>query len=747
MKVEIDIDKITLSPSVKYNVVSNEDMKYSLLQLKSQLRNGNNSSILVSGYRGAGKTTLIKSLIKEFDNERSIFVELNFTKRDELSIIQRKLIRELYLSLESNDKFKLIKDKKLVNQIKLLYDHTFFEISNISNWTKLKEHNFELSSKLNFMKLIKSIAPVIAMLISTINLKINIIPFITSHLEWTLLVISIFWFLISNTEIKKVLKRNSSEIEEHTRKSLFDNEIAEYHLKSVLESLNKEKFKVIFVFDELDKIDNDSEMEGLISDMKPLLLSNLASFIVISGQKMYYKLLSSSLIDDSLMASIFSKSIHVPLVNESDLDKAFESYLVDKSVINEKHVEIYKKSLILNSNRTLRMFTNKLLQDIVWEDEKAYIEIDESDISKYETDSKILSVVGNIIDKQIDNNEYDIGIRDFLIFQIYLWIKKMKLRGSTYFSISDIYNFESDYSEDYHIWYEIELNDLCNVLSTDLVDAELLEIKVVDDERHFRWMSTADISLSKFNNSSNSKYRYLKEIIELEEYSRELLYELKIDNGLKTKSFLNINDILVKNNIVSNSWLDERNISLIKLSNRIKLGEKIENDEIERLSLSNNIINKMKVELFEGYCNHFINQYLGSKNYKVFNNKRVIVNERSMILDILAKHNEKPDIIFEIKFRKRLRANDLLRTVDSMVSTLNSYKQLNDKNNHLVILFFSSESDENTIRIAEDKLRNIRNDSFYNGIHPLIVSEPQKIFNNNKIEEFINSIVNMEYGI
>lgn len=48
-------------------------------------------------------------------------------------------------------------------------------------------------------------------------------------------------------------------------------------------------------------------MIKIISDLKPLLLSDLASFIVISGQKLYYKFIMSSVLDDSIMTSIFSK--------------------------------------------------------------------------------------------------------------------------------------------------------------------------------------------------------------------------------------------------------------------------------------------------------------------------------------------------------------------------------------------------------------------------------------------------------
>ncbi|MDH8678875.1 hypothetical protein QE109_11985 [Fusibacter bizertensis] len=563
-----------------------------------------------------------------------------------------------------------------------------------------------------------------------------------------MLLISCIWFVVSNTEIKKVLKKNKSEIEEHTRKSLYDDEIAEYHLSTVLSSLNKENFKVIFVLDELDKIESDSEMEGLVSDMKPLLLSNLASFIVISGQKMYYKLLLSDLLDDSLLSSIFSKSIHVPLVSESDLTKAFESFVIDKSILKKDFVDLYMKSLILNSNGTLRRFTNRLLQDIVWEDNKAYVRIEDNDISKYETDSKILSIINDIIDRQIDNNEYDIGIRDFLIYQIYLWVRKMKVRGNTYFVIADVFDFEKDYSDNYHEWYEIELNDICNVLLTELVNSELLEVKVVNDERHFRWTSTADVYMSKFiNYTTNSKYRYLQEIIELEEFSREMLSELNIENGFKAKSLRNIIDLLVKNRIVSNRWLDEKHLSLIRLSNRIKHGEKIDSDEIERLSLSSNNLNIMKAELFEGYSNYIISRYLTNLEYEVYLNRSESINGRRMSLDVVAKHKENPDIIFEIKYRRKLQPNDLLRTVDNMVSTLNSYNQLSDKKSNLIILFFSSEDDELIINNAMDKLNNIRNDEFYKGIYPLIVSGTGKMFDSKKIEEFIERVINMEYEI
>lgn len=738
MNFQVNINKISLSPNSEFDIISNADNECSLTQLKNQLQNCRNSSILVSGYRGSGKTTLIKKLINSYDDNKCVFVELNFTKYEKLSIVLRKLIRELYLSIEKANKFDDIGDEKLVEQIKLLYDHTFFEISTFSNLTKLREHSLEISTTFKLKEFIKSLVPFVTVVLSGLNLGFNLLPFITRNLDWILFIASTIWLLISSTTFSKKFKNNNSKIEEDTRKSLYDDEIAEYHLKSVLQSLNNEKFKVIFVFDELDKIENSKDMFNVISDLKPLLLSNLASFIVISGQKMYYKLQSSNLLDDSLLSSIFSKNIHVPLVDENDLDKLFDEILVDKNMLDEKMVRTYKRSAILNSNGTLRRFINRLLQDVTWLDDKAYIEVEESNATKYETDSKILSVLNSTVERQIDINDYDVGIRDFLIYQLYIWIKKMKMKGNVYFTISEIFNFNIDYSDDYHNWYEVELNELCNVLVSKLVSEELLEEKNVEDKRYFRWVSTVDVSMSSLiNNYSNSKYQYISDFIELEEFSREMLTDLNIENGMRIKSLRNIINGLVKNNVVSNKWLQDEYMSYINLSNRIRHGEKISDIDMNKITESKSNALHMKAELIEGYSNYVISKCLSPRNYEVLQNQRLSDNEKMYEIDVLAKHNEKEDILFEVKYWRSPRTSNVNRTLNKLYSRIKEYNQITDKSNKIILLIYSSEVDERMIAKLNDTIKNFMFNDMNMKVRVLIVSRNGRVFDSKRIIDFI----------
>lgn len=740
MKFQINVDKISLSPNNKEEIIINKDSEYLLTQLKSQLKNSGNSSVLISGYRGSGKTTLIRKLINSYDDNKCVFVEVDFTKYEKLSIVLRKLIRELYLSIEKANKFDEIQDESLVEQIKLLYDHTFFEISTLSNITKLREHTLEISTKFKLKDFLKSILPFAAVFLSGVNLGFGFVPFIISNFDWVLFFVSIVWFFISCTIITKGFKNNKSKIEEDTRKSLYDDEIAEYHLKTVLKNLNEKKFNVVFVFDELDKIEKSDDMINLISDLKPLLLSDLASFIMISGQKMYYKLQSSNLLDDSLISSIFSKNIHVPLADECDLDKIFYEILVDKDILDNKLVRTYKKSVVLNSNGTLRRFINRLLQDVVWIDEKAFIDIEDSSAGKYETDSKILSILNNTIENQIDNNEYDVGIRDFLIYQLYIWIKRMKLKGNVYFTLSDIFDFNNDYSDDYHLWYEVELTDLCNDLIMQLVYDELLETKESDGEKFFRWVPSADIYVSSLINiDSNSKYNYLREIIEIEELSREILTDLSIENGLRIKSLRNIIEALVKNHIVSSKWLQDEYMIYINLSNKIRHGEKISNSDMEKINLSKSNAIRMKSELFEGYSSIVIKKCLNPLNYEVIHNQRIHNNETVKEFDIIAKNEDKSDIVFEVKYRRSLRNNDIKQILNNVAESLKTYNKSSNKNNKLILLIYSSEVDDRMLSKVNDILKDIIIDERYKNIRVLIVSKRDKVFDSERIVRFIEN--------
>lgn len=145
MKIQIEKNSIINSPyDLNYNL---EDVE-SIAQLESQILHGNPACFLISGYRGAGKTSLIKKVQKRLEKEKNIlFIYMNFSKFEKYALILRKMIREIYLSLsDKQNEYAELKRKHedLIKTLELLYDRTFNEVSFNLNSKNL----FELESTL-----------------------------------------------------------------------------------------------------------------------------------------------------------------------------------------------------------------------------------------------------------------------------------------------------------------------------------------------------------------------------------------------------------------------------------------------------------------------------------------------------------------------------------------------------------------------------------------------------------------------
>ena len=415
MKIEIDAKKICISPieeidkqAIKIDEIIN--------QVSQQLVHGNNLCYLVSGYRGTGKTSLIRSIEKKLsDQDNVVFMHMNFSKYEEYSLVLRKLIRETYLALlESKSYIDIQKtNPKLSETIERLYEHTFYEVINNHNNKTLEEVEVTLKFDINLKSIAKIIGATSIAIFTSLNIRLNLFEMFSKYFNMLILVSSVIWALFEAFKLSGKYGKSKTEFEEINRKSLYDDEIAEFHLKNILFQFKNENIKLVFVLDELDKIENEDEIEKIISELKPLLLSDLASFIIVSGQKLYYKLSNSNIIDDSIMSSIFSKVIHVPLSTHDSLENIFNNCVMSNDNINSDLLSKYRDSLILNSNTTLRRFINLILQKLIWEDDKSYLYIDDSDLEMLKTDSNFLNLISRVVEKQIDITDYDEGIKDF----------------------------------------------------------------------------------------------------------------------------------------------------------------------------------------------------------------------------------------------------------------------------------------------------------------------------------------------
>lgn len=744
MKVKIDSKKISSgSKLINDETTSDIEVNETIQQLRQQLLFGNNSCFLISGYRGTGKTTIIHQLESEIKNENIIFVHLNFSKYQSHSLVLRKLIREIYLTLSSRKIYKEIKDKELVSNIELLYEHTFHEVYSSSNVKKIKELTGKLEGNVDLKDMSKNLFPIIPLVFSSLDIFFGFIPSFSIILNLIILIVSICWLVINIFKIKIEFQKKYATIEELNRKSLYDDEIAEYHLNYILERLKKEGIKIIFVFDELDKIENEDEMIKIISDLKPLLLSDLASFIVISGQKLYYKFIMSSVLDDSIMTSIFSKNIHIPLSANISLEKLFNSYVINTEDLNNELVIKYRDSLILDSYKTIRRFINLVLENIIWEANIAYLHIDENDEHSYNTDSIILKTLMEIIEKEIDDIDYDDGIKDFLTYQLFIWIKKMKFKGSAYFTSNDIFNFEEDYSEMYPTWCKLQLSELCNKLIKTLLSINLLEKKEIhsegeiDNEIYYKWTSGASIKVDNIGNSSyENQIKFLENMIELEKYCRYIYINLEknISESERTKSLMNIIKYFINIRVIKDRWIDNRFKELYQLSSKIRHGETLTIKEIDEIIKSKNDIKALIYDLLEGYCFYVVSNYLKRFDYTTFEDKSQI--------DICAENDSMSNILFEIKYTSGFgsRVRDLGYR---LIRSLEEYNKCTKKQNKLVVFWFSMNG-KNSFNMFEREFNRIvinEYNELYNDVYLFDLSLDKDNFSIIKMEAYLNEVI------
>lgn len=739
LEIEVNPEAISLSPDINDSlIVTDKYIDDMIDQLKQELLYSKNSSYLITGYRGAGKTTFVKRLINllKKENDKILVVNLNLSKYEDLTMIQRKMIRGLYLSLSKNEDkmFKIIEKKDLVDQIKLLYDHTFFEISTISNLSSVDEKNSSFNADLNVTNSVRQILSLFPVIITSLNLQLDL--FVLKH---TLFWGSVLWFLISNINItwKTKKKKGSINTEEKNRKSLYDDEIAEYHLKNILSDLYSEGIKTVFVIDELDKIEDITSTAKMVGNIKPLLLSNLSSFILISGQQLYYKLENSYYNDDSLFGSIFSRIVHVPLASDYQLERVFKKIAKDEILVQKDIVQHYISSLILNSNRTLRRYINLILKDTRWIKGKCYIEIDNEINDAYQTEHKIHQVLNQIIDKEKELDQYDDGVRDFLTYQLYVLVKKLKIKRSSSFLLDEILDFEA-FSEEYPRYYSFVLTDLFHKLVSELTEIKLLEKKENEKDIKYKWADK--VKFSDVVTFSDTRLDLINTYIDVEKFAKELVIALnpKLDKRMSLSSMLKFFE--------SYKIIDYTTISkyhdLIQLRNKIIHGEKLEDQEIDLLNSYNFI--SLKYLLAQEYCAHVISNYLSKFRYKIAE-KRILQMNNSYPFNLLAEHKTDSNIIFEILFLDKYKRKDYIKIIN-FANILKQYNIITEKKNKLVVLCFLKNGNIHDFEnLRQQLLANVELNIMTN-IYLFNLSEIDGISNISTIESYLDEALgNKEY--
>jgi Cdc6-like AAA superfamily ATPase len=170
MRVPINYKKLTNAARDEDNkstFVFSEETNSIIQGLINHIDDGEPSAILVTGYRGTGKSSILSELKSRCESKHQsilpdqyIIVKTDFSKKSDHEFVLRSLIRELYFSIIEKGSVNQTIKKNITN----LFRQTFNTVQNIDSIKHSVENTTEL--KFNVGLLIGSIASLIVYLYS-----------------------------------------------------------------------------------------------------------------------------------------------------------------------------------------------------------------------------------------------------------------------------------------------------------------------------------------------------------------------------------------------------------------------------------------------------------------------------------------------------------------------------------------------------------------------------------------------------
>lgn len=653
-----------------------EDYEKKLDRITDEIKYGAHKNYLVTGYRGVGKTSIIhrlKEKINKSENikEKTVFLELNlFDSHDHIYIL-KNMIRKLYLGLDLNFKEKDHDEyiEKIIRTSKNLYIQTFVEISKGLG----KENSIQKSTEIELEVVLKNIFKIFLVL-ALFFLPVNISNKLGSFVSKSFLKISISLFLLrplfKNIKIKKSKSKIESQNSNFDFKEILDEDTYDYYLKEILKDLSKNKIKIIIILDELDKIKDVKKIETIFDNLKSVMLSNLATFIIIPGQELFYHLNNLKLEDNSYLDSLFSKNIHVSTLNKNKYESIFKALLVNEKDLEKIEVKEYLNNMYINSFGIIRKFFQNLNKEIIWEKEESYINVKRK--YKDTSNSKILECFDDIYEDIIAYN-FPEPLEEYYKIQLYIWINKMK--GKISFTAKDILSF--DESNDFQL-KNIILNENLNNLLEKLINFKILE---KEGDSKYSWKKDIDINIKGSDFETQIYAIFIRDFINFEKMIRNFY------SNLYKKENLSLKQIIMKFSEDSDFKTEVNIEKLLKLiidRNNIVHGAEIGLSERAKFITNSNSMKEWIHIFIENYF------YMLLKKDIIKNDWNVSRNEYNV--DLVLEKQEKY-ILFEFKYISSSNANTNLNvTIKNMISKfIKRFSSQNIKKKVILIIFIEED--------------------------------------------------------
>lgn len=733
MRVKINYKKLVDSPySIQHKDAFIFEDFDAISQLVNELKNGNASTYLISGYRGSGKTSIINRIEEDLDG--AIFVKMSLSKHENYNILLRKLIRHLYLAYIQTLHYEKSKEdvSDFSNSFTLLFERTFNEITFAKSQEEKKDQKRALDVVIDLRKLI----PIIFTAISGWNLFLNVFS-IRWELDVLFFIASIIWFL-STIKFSYSKNHSATNLDLISRKSLYDDEISEFHLLGILRKLKEQKVNVVIVFDELDKIDDLEKINTVISELKFLLLSGLAHFIVVSGQTLYYQFEKSFYKDDAVMLSLFSKTVHVQLLKIFTLKQYILGLILNNELKENSILNQYIDSLILQSRRIPRRLSNIIRNLIIWDNNEAYLEINET-AEMYKADSKFCHLLNGIIENDLADYSSNRPEIDFYTSMLHLYAFKIKLQKGNKFESDTIVKLVQEEAYDLKTHpksYFIAAQHFCKSMLDKLVDAGLLNLELVEGRALYSWIETPNLEPvnEHIEESGFPQSKFLEQFKELEQYVREIFFEVTEYSTAVNNIVLPdmLKELVDRNVYTTKLHVLEKFQDVYQLRNDIIHGGEIKIKDLDKIIDSRIHLNRLKSEIIEGYLYYITKRYLSEKGY-------VVLKDNDLVFDFAAT-NEPIHIFFDTKYSSSenftKNINDIIRKYEN--------SGVSSRENFYYVLFFyqpyAKKSYDSFYKRFYDKLNNDY-PQYKNNIYMFYLPVAPGDSNMHRLEEFIQNVL------
>jgi len=359
--------------------------------LVNEILRKNSGAILVSGYRGVGKTSLVYKALWEtkFQDKNIIPIVLNASQleaeiknrvvlkegKKSGKVSPRWIIENLIRRLYSTTREKYL-EKELEEEITKLYRKAIAkEFKLIEAYQRQREKSLKeiLEEKEEFIFSGKDLNNIIFLLCWTISLFFlfgDIVILNESIINKILALLflypfpKLFSFVFKKQKIKKDIEMAKGDVKELYE---FDDKITnlEFDLEEIHRKFYKKGKKLVYIIDELDKLTSD-QVKEVLKYFKNLFTLSSAIFIFVGGEEVYK--IGDELNEEEKGANLYRSKEYTyfttryfvsrPLWNDL---REFFNEIIEQKDVDSKDLEILERSIAFDAKNDffdLKKFIN-----------------------------------------------------------------------------------------------------------------------------------------------------------------------------------------------------------------------------------------------------------------------------------------------------------------------------------------------------------------------------------------------------